>query len=254
MKKKLAVLTIVPLLILGFLLYKKNTTPLRTFGQENQTNSVTRDTINFTFNDQNISASWWKADTSKLKLIKNFDEKLSSKEIIDANSCKFVANAGFYSKDSKPIGLFVADGNTLGKWEENSLLDGILSINQLSTPRITRNVPRDPLNMGVQSGPILKENASFKILKIMNDEEARRTVGAVTGENKLFFLSFYNPESNYSGPLLQELSNVLKTFEEKTKIVFADAINLDGGSASVFANNSTSLEEITPVGAFFCQP
>ncbi len=256
MKKKLAVFTIIPLLILGFLIYKnQKTSATRTLGQENVTSEMetTPNAVSFTLSDQEISVSLWKANPWNLKLIPNFIKKQGSKEFGITSSCKYLANAGFYSKENNPIGLFITNGETIGKWQENNLLDGILTVNELMTPRITRVVPRDSLNIAVQTGPIIKENGSFITLKIMNDSLDRRSVAGITGENELYFLSFYEPNSNYSGPLLADLPTALKTFEEKTGIVFADAINLDGGSASVFKNNNTSLEEITPVGAFFCQ-
>ena len=41
-------------------------------------------------------------------------------------------------------------------------------------------------------------------------------------------------------------------FEEKTGIVFADVLNLDGGTASTFYSDSLQLPEAVISGSFFC--
>jgi len=232
------------------LVYKnKNTTAQKSAAQEVSPTSITQNSIqigDFTF-------SWFQTNTDSLKLIPNFDEKNFSKEVIQNNKCRFLSNAGFYSKESKPIGLFVTDKQTLSNWQENLLLDGILSINDIATPRITREAPKDTLRIALQTGPIVKENAGYVNLKIQNDSEARRVIAGVTGENKLFFLVIYKTNSEYLGPLLGDLPVALKKFEEKSGIIFADIINLDGGAASTFYSPDKNLSEINSTGAFFCQ-
>ncbi len=258
MKKLLIVISIVTLAIFGVLILKnRSTTPEKSFGKT-QTNSLPPSSNNFTsfdFDNQNLTIAWFKIDNpEKLKLIPNFSEKSSSKETISAQNCQFLSNAGFYTTTNLPIGLFIADGKQISSWQQNSLFDGILSINYLATPRITRTFPQDPLKSAVQSGPIIKENAGFQTLRIQNDNNSRRVAAGITGENILYFLVIYDSNSNYSGPLLANLPDVLKIFEEKEGIIFADIINLDGGGASAFISPDTSLTEINPVGAFFCQP
>lgn len=245
---------IIPLLVLGILILKNQTTTPKKSGAQNISPTPTP-TTNTSINLDNFRVSWFQIDNiNTLILIPNFKEKLSSKEAIDQNNCKFLSNGPFYTKDDTPTGLFISNGNTLASWQQNSLFDGVLSINNLTTPRITRAVPQDTLKIAIQTGPILKENNSFQILKINNDTESRRIVAAVTGENKLFFLTIYDPNSYYSGPLLSNLPTALENFEQKTGIIFADAINLDGGAASTFNSPGLNLSEISPSGAFFCQP
>lgn len=253
--KKLLLLSIIilPLLIFGILILKnKSTTPQKSGAQNLAPSPLpTSNSINI----NSLKISWYEINNvDNLKLIPNFSEKLSSKEVIEKNNCKFLSNGPFYSKDDKPLGLFIANNQTIATWRENPLFDGILSINDMATPRITRNIPQDNLVNAIQTGPIIKENNQFQTLKIQEDKESRRIVAAITGENKLFFLTVYNPNSEYSGPFLANLPTVLKDFEEKSKIVFADIINLDGGSASTFNTESFNLSEINHSGAFFCQP
>ncbi len=252
--KKLLLLSIIiiPLLVFGILiLNNKSTTPQKS-GAQNFVSSPSPTPNSIDING--FKVSWYEINNiDNLKLIPNFTEKLSSKEIIAQNNCKFLSNSAFYSKDNQPLGLIVANNQTIANWRENPLFDGILSINDMATPRITRSIPQDRLVTAIQTGPILKENNQFQTLKIQNDYESRRVVAAITGENKLFFLSIYNPDSQFSGPFLADLPNALKSFEQKSGIIFADIVNLDGGAASTFNAEGESLSELSPVGAFFCQ-
>jgi uncharacterized protein YigE (DUF2233 family) len=253
-KVLLSIVIIIPLLIFGILILKnKSTIPQKSGAQilsasssPAPTNSIEIDGVTF---------SWYEIDNlESLKLIPNFTEKLSSQEILNKYNCKFLSNASFYTKENKPTGLFITNNKSLANWQENNLFDGILSINEMKTPRITRDLPKDEMEIAIQTGPILKENNSFQVLKIEKDKESRRVVAGVTGENKLFFMSLYDKNSEFSGPLLSKVPSLLKNFEVKTGIKFADLINLDGGSASVFATSNFQLFEFNPVGAFFCQP
>lgn len=245
---------IIPLAIYAILISKnQSTAPEKSKAQTIETPTTQVENTNpITIGD--FTFSWFKIDnTDNLKLIPNFSEKLSSQEISDQNKCKFLSNGSFYSKTNTPLGLVIADGKTIANWQDSALFDGILSINDMATPRITRSIPEDGLRIAIQVGPILKENAKFVPLKIIDDKESRRVVAAVTGDNKLYFIVIYDNNSQYRGPFLEDLPSELKLFEEKTRITFADIINLDGGSASAFLSSDTKLSEINPVGAFFCQ-
>lgn len=216
--------------------------------------SVYSNLISFNFKENSLNAAWYKvSDPFNLKLIANFDEKENASDVFEAKSCKFLSNAGFYMKDARPAGYFSSEGLALRGFSENILFDGVLSVNYLGTPRILRGSPDETTRIGVQTGPIIKENNEFKTLNITTDKQSRRMVAAVTGTNELYFIVFYEGSSAYLGPNLDDMPEVLKTFEEKSGITFADAINLDGGSASAFYTNGFSLSEISPVGAFFCE-
>lgn len=195
---------------------------------------------------------WAKVNTEDLSLIPNFEMKLTSKNILIDEDCKVLTSAGFYSKDSSPIGYFVSNRQELSAFTENSLFDGVLSINQLATPRITREVPKDPLVDAVQTGPIVFENGKPRELSFIRDYSARRVLAAVTGSNELIFLVFYLPDSEFLGPMLSQLPELTGKLNSEENLSIADAINLDGGSASTFAITDFSLSEASPVGAFFC--
>lgn len=201
---------------------------------------------------QKILVHWFEANPDSTFLIPNFEEKLPASEAKDKYQCDSLVSGGFYSKEDNPIGLFQNDDGSLGGWQKNDLLNGIFSINHLGVPRITRVVPKDILRIGLQSGPILKENGSYIDLQMRNDSPERRVVVFTTGENRSYFAIFYDPESNFLGPTLEGLPSVLKEFEAQTGIKIADALNLDGGSASSFYHDDFELGEISYSGSFFC--
>jgi len=200
------------------------------------------------------SASWgFVENAEKLELLSNFTQKKTAEDVFSFEKCKILTSAGFYTKDDKPTGLFISDGKILRKFSPNSLTNGVLSINYFGIPRITTTAPNDPLRIAIQVGPVLIDNTELRTLSLVNDSEDRRMVAAVTGENKLLFIVFYDPESAYLGPKLVDLPTALSEFEEKTKIEIADAVNLDGGSASSFYTPNFKFSEIQNVGAFFCE-
>jgi uncharacterized protein YigE (DUF2233 family) len=193
-----------------------------------------------------------------LILIPNFEEKSKSQDTFFKNNCNLLVNSGFYTEDDaekvfRPLGLFISGGQKRSRWTANSLLDGVLSLNDFLTPRITRNEPSDNLTLAFQSGPILKENGKLVLLQIKNDKPERRMIAGVTGENKLYFLALYSESQNFAGPLLKDTPNILGLIETKEGLVFADALNLDGGTASAFITTEKSLIELTPVGSFLCE-
>ena len=127
-----------------------------------------------------------------------------------------------------------------------------MSVNELGTPRITREVPEDPLVNAVQTGPVVFENGAVTKLSFVRDSASRRVIAAVSGENELIFMVFYTQDSAFSGPLLAELPEGVAKLNVEENLGIADAINLDGGSASAFAIPGFSLTEASPVGSFFC--
>ena len=192
------------------------------------------------------------ADAADITLIPNFDQAKTAFDLFANQNCAGVVSGGFYTPEGSPTGLFISEGETLKKYTSSSFLNGVYSINDFETPRIGRAVPRDHLRLGLQAGPVFVENSFGQNLSILRDEEKRRVVVGVTGENKTVFIIFYDPESTFIGPKLEDLPQALKLFGEKTGIILADAMNLDGGSASAFYTAEVNLSEASPVGSFFC--
>lgn len=212
-----------------------------------------QNTLEVSFNNKNFKVAWFLVeDSSKIKLISNLTNSISAKEARETLKCKFLASAGFYTKDSNHLGIFISEGEQISPRIKSELFDSFFTINYFDTPRISRALPKDPLRVALQSGPMLIENADRLSLSIKNDKPSRRIVAAVTGENKAVFIAIYVKESVFSGPMLADLPRIVDLISKDVNLGIADAINLDGGSASAFFNGNTSLSEISPVGGFFC--
>lgn len=191
-------------------------------------------------------------EASKIRLLPNFAEKKTSREIFEEEGCSALVNGGFYTPESIPTGLFISEAVQVKKFVASQLLNAVYSVNDFETPRITRQPPKDPLRLAVQAGPFLVENGLIQDLNLVHDEEARRVVVGVTGSNETVFVGFYNQASSFTGPRLDDLPELLVSFQQKTGISLADAMNLDGGAASSFITQDVSLLEVSPIGSYFC--
>ena len=197
--------------------------------------------------------AYYRVGEREVGLFRNFSARKSSTQLMTENDCEFLVNGAFYSNDFQPLGFFKDSDLQLRDFVKSTLMDGVVSLNDFDTPRITRLVPRDPLIWGLQSGPVVFENGSPAAISMKRDEYARRVLAGVTGSNELVFFILYNSESTYLGPLMGELPGLVTKLNEKTDLNLADVINLDGGSASAFIKkDGFSLNEVSPVGSFFC--
>ncbi|OGM75452.1 hypothetical protein A2382_04115 [Candidatus Woesebacteria bacterium RIFOXYB1_FULL_38_16] len=211
------------------------------------TNSITYNGSTFTLNIYKVS------DLDNLYLYNNLTNSKTSTNLTQINNCKFLINAGFYSTKEEPIGLFITEGETLSIFNTNALLNGIFTINSLATPRISKALPTDDIRLALQTGPILIENTSLQTIKLNNDKKARRMILAITGSNELYFMAIYTRESVFNGPFLTDIPLIIEKLNSELNLSIADAINLDGGSASAFISDSIKLTELSPIGSYFCE-
>jgi len=191
-------------------------------------------------------------NTQDIILLPNFEEKQTSQALLEQSGCRFLVNGGYYAQEGYPTGLFITQSKTLKKHIASSLSDGVYSINDFETPRITRLTPQDPLRVALQNGPMLIENDAILKLNLKRDEEARRMVVGVTGSNQTVFLVVYDSSSVFMGPKLADLPRALELFEKSSQVDLADAMNLDGGNHSVFISEDINLRELSPIGSYFC--
>jgi len=77
-------------------------------------------------------------------------------------------------------------------------------------------------------------------------------VVAVSGENKPFFFVFYDETNFLDGPTLEELPDLINKINQDYSLGIADALNLDGGTASLFFSGRINLNEAAKVGSVFC--
>ncbi|MFH1970815.1 MAG: phosphodiester glycosidase family protein [Patescibacteria group bacterium] len=208
--------------------------------------------IDVFYKEKTLRVNWYEIENIDNLFSSVNSNRLTSQEFRDQEKCVFLSSGGYYKTDYSPTGLLISEYEEISPFVISNLANGIFSINDFATPRITSQVPRDRLRVALQAGPLLKENVEFMILSLRKDEEARRVVLGVTGENKAIFMIFYNPETALLGPYLADLPEIIRQFENKTGIIFADIINLDGGTPTVFLSGDINLTESTIVGNFFC--
>ena len=189
-------------------------------------------------------------DPTRVSLIPNFIDGLTSDEIREKYACSAGINGGFYTKEKTPLGGFVVEGNIYRESVKNRLIDGFLWI-QENRAGIGLESPKQP-RISLQSGPLLMRESAPMTLVIQNDEYARRSLGAVTFNGSLLFIMLYDPEAVFSGPMLGDLPAIVTMLNTTANLHITDAINLDGGNASVFFTTDTTLSELTPLGSLFC--
>ncbi|MBI4067037.1 phosphodiester glycosidase family protein, partial [Candidatus Gottesmanbacteria bacterium] len=180
--------------------------------------------------------------------------------IMKNNNCRAGVNGGFYDKEGNPIGLFMSNNNYLGDILVNhpffngffvGIDDGGLAIEG-------EKLPERGYSFILQSGPLMDGWKPTK-LSIINDEAARRVVVVETTRKvkegyigEKYFMVLYDPDSHFSGPYLSQVPLILAKLQEQMGTQITLSLNLDGGGASAFYNDNIKLEELSPVGSFFC--
>jgi hypothetical protein len=202
-------------------------------------------------NEVPIRISWAIVSPEQIKLYSNLREQKLSEEIKVNKSCTVLVNGGFYSKENTHLGLFLTNFETISPEIKSPLLNGFLWITD-DNIFIQSKFPDINPRIAIQSGPLLFLEGKPLTLAIKNDEPNRRIVAAKIDDDKLLFLAFYRDSAEYEGPMLGQLPEIIKLFQEKTNIKIVDAINLDGGSASVFISNYARLNELALIGSYFC--
>lgn len=213
-----------------------------------------RNSANIFFNQHEYEIYWHVINNpSNIFLRSNLADQQSASILRQQQKCNFLINAGFYSKELTHIGLFIENYHEISHFQNNALLNGILSLNTFDTPRITKIVPEDELVFALQTGPVLIYNAVPQVLNIKNDHSARRSIAAVTGSNKLIFIIIFQKNSDFEGPLLTNLPEIIAQFNNSQELNIADAVNLDGGSASAYFDQDFSFPELNTIGGYFCE-
>jgi len=195
--------------------------------------------------------SWAIVNPEDIELYSNLKDQHLSEQIKADRNCRILVNGGFYSEEGTNLGLLITDSEIISPFSKSTTRNGILAVdgNHVSIGNdLTVKNPR----IGLQSGPLLMQNGQPLALKINNDEPNRRIVAGTTKDNKLIFLAFYSDESDLEGPLLGLMPEAVDLFKKQTGINITDAINLDGGSASVFITDYVVLRELNHMGSYFC--
>ncbi len=254
MKKLLILICVV--VILGLLISLKHSrstpsTPSAITPSPTGNSTTNSPSLSFTFDEMSLEVFFFQVKKEEtIQLIPNYAERKLTRDIIQEHSCIKGINGGFYDTNNAPLGLVQSGSSRIGAPLSSNLFNGYLAIRG-SITQIGRSVPQENWDIILQSGPILIENGSALNLKLTADEHARRSV-ALVSEDTVYFLSIFEKESLYSGPLLTTLPEVIKTFASLKNIPITSAINLDGGGASAFYFPPATLSELMTVGSFFC--
>jgi uncharacterized protein YigE (DUF2233 family) len=188
----------------------------------------------------------------KVSLFSNYTEKLSAIEARQTYNCSTLVNAGFYTTEDRPIGLFINQpSGKLREYRDSETFNSLFGKTPQNTFLFSDTYDSDLYEYAIQLGPKLITNGTVHRLTIRNDENARRVVLA-SANSSLYFLVYYDPSSVFLGPTLTELPQLVFDSAKSLHISFDQAVNLDGGSASVFLNDSARFTEITHAGSFFC--
>ncbi len=189
-------------------------------------------------------------DSSKLRLIGNFKEKKTMRQIMEEKGCVFAINAGFYSKTNAPLGMFVGMNYEQPVPLQSALFNGYICITSRASA-ISLSPPDDYISV-VQTGPMLLSEGKPLLLAIKNDTPERRAIAGITKEGYLLFLILFTKGSTYDGPLLGDVPTILQQINSILASPLQTAINLDGGTASSFMTPTTTIQELSSVGSIFC--
>ncbi len=193
---------------------------------------------------------------NQLTLIPNFTEKLSSQTILETNKCTYGSNAGFYTKENTPLGLFITNNIRLvSSIHSNIFFNGFFYKTHGNNLGLSDQAPPlGTVTFVFQSGPLFTPQTQ---LLIKDDKPARRILISETEANEFYLLAVTNKDNNHSGPLLSDLPEIISRFNSSKHTAVSSklllVLNLDGGSASAFySTQGKVLSEFTPIGSFLC--
>ena len=200
-----------------------------------------------------VKVSWFSVPKgSKIDLLANFGAKATSKTIIAEFGCSHLVNAGFYDEDASPIGLFKTQLDYISRSSQNKLFNGFVYQDLSGKIAISDKVDADEVVYGFQTGPLLALAGKVIETNLASDKNARRLIYVKTSDDRDIFLAVYNQESVFFGPKLAEIGDLLTDFAQTNDLDLEAAINLDGGTASVFYSPEIYLKELSVVGSFLC--
>ncbi len=199
------------------------------------------------------------ADPDLLTLIPNFSEKKTAQQIMNEYECTYGVNAGFYTPDDTPLGLFYVNGKYINKVpHRNPMFNGYVHKTNSGLFLITDEAPHytaNALDFAFQSGPFFRPE---KKLLLTSDEPARRILIGQVDANNFFFVAITEEGNNYSGPYLSDVPEIINRYNislraQRSSGQLLYLLNLDGGSASAFfGKDGTVLSELVTIGSFLC--
>lgn len=204
-------------------------------------------------NNEQYTYSYFSVQNSlNITLVPNFSKKLDTKSLFDDNNCTHAINGGFYDTVGLPLGYFQVGDTIYGRQIDSDLVNGFLWADASGAAVISSELPRLSFRFAMQTGPVLMFDGRAMPLAINNDAHARRSIAAKSIDNSTVFLTIYDENSVFEGPLLASLPAWVQAISTKEHLGIADAINLDGGSASFYRSGDVNLSELSPTGSAIC--
>ena len=184
-----------------------------------------------------------------LRVLQNEDGAESLSDEMKHEKCLAGVNGGYFDEKFTPIGLRIANGQTIAPLQRARLITGVLvaSSRGVQIVRSGEFSRRPTVTTAIQCGPFLVDRG--EPIDGLNDSHlARRTFAATTtGDRALFGVC--------SSVSLAEFSKVLAITSFAENLRIERALNLDGGSSTGFwfarENGSAfSISEQKPVRDF----
>jgi exopolysaccharide biosynthesis protein len=188
----------------------------------------------------------------QVKLIPNYEDQARTEEMQQVERCSAIVNGGFYGTDNKPLGWVVEEGKEISRQKTSSLFNGFVTIDESFRAEIAMKKPEGNVKYGLQTGPILVSDKKILKLSMARDKNARRMVLGIDTEGYMNFFAFYVKDAIQSGPMLVDLPELVGKAASLEGIKLVTAVNLDGGNAATFYNSNVQLDEISPVGSWWC--
>lgn len=180
-------------------------------------------------------------------------KKEESIDVVKNNQCSKAINGGYYVEGGSPLGLLTINGENISERINSPTMNSFIYPDTKGILGIYPDMDEltfSPL-VALQNGPMLVFNGEALNLNIANDKPARRSV-AFTVSNHIYFAIIFDTKSVFEGPYLEELPFVLQDIADNEGYDVQNAMNLDGGSASMFKSKEAYLNEFKMVGAIIC--
>ncbi|HEX9601004.1 MAG TPA: hypothetical protein VF985_05910 [Mariniflexile sp.] len=188
-----------------------------------------------------------------LELINNLEKKLTSSQALSQYDCNVLTSSYFYTSENVPLGLVEISSDVIQKNNDSStLINGYFAMSAADTALILDHPGTSTYKFIFQTGPLFLLNNNELTGTLESDSSKRRIVAATDGYNTLYLITLYNQDSRFHGVSLSGVLPALREIEKNIGITFSDAINLDGGTASVFFDGAVTLPELSFVGGFLC--
>ena len=227
-------------------------TPVQLTHTPTETPTLAENTPFVSDDGKTISYGIIRTTASHMQLLSNLPDATDSASVMSLHQCEALTNAGFYTKEQTHLGLFETNERVVTPKIQSALLDGFVFKTVRGRIQISHDIDAAPHTFALQSGPMIWVNGAPRLLSIHSDEYARRLVIARDDTEGVFFIVLYDADSVFAGPKLARVPYILEKINTTERLNLATAINLDGGTASVFLTAAVHFSELLPAGGFFC--